>query len=451
MREPQSMFPEDRALGLMTDFYELTMAAGYWSVDHNPRATFEVFARSQPLNRQYLLVAGLEQAVHYLRHLRFSGEDIDWLRGLPAFGRVRPGFWEYLAGFKFNGDAWAVPEGTVLFAGEPMMRVTGAMAECQLLETYLLTTLNAQTLFASKAARICWSAAGRSVVEFGARRAHGPQAGLLAARATYIGGCSGTSNVLAAKLLGIPAVGTQAHSWVMSFASEVEAFEKFAEVFPDHNVSLIDTYDTIEGVKNAIKAGRKMQGVRLDSGNLYDLSVAVRRILDEAGMAEVKIVASSDLNEFTIRDLLGRGAPLDMFGVGTDMVTSKDAPAISIVYKIVEVADEAGKVKPVRKFSSEKATLGGAKQIFRRFGEDGRMAGDTLGLAGERLAGEPLMVPVIEKGNLITELPAIRAIRARAENQLSKLPEHLHELRGNGYYPVSVSDKLQEYQKLAER
>jgi len=445
---PQSLFPTDEVIALITDFYELTMTAGYWSLGHNPRSTFEAFVRALPENRQYMIAAGLEQAVHYLLNLRFTSEQISWLKSQETFNHVEGGFWEYLGQFRFRGDVWAVPEGTVIFPNEPVVRASGDLLECQLVETYLLTALNVQTLVATKASRICWAAQGRPVVDFGARRAHGPQAGLFAARASFIGGCAGTSNVHAAKVLNIPAVGTQAHSWIMSFPSEQEAFDAYANVFPENTICLIDTYGTLDGARRAARLGKILKGVRLDSGDLVKLSREVRKILDQAKLNDVKIVASSDLNEYTITELLARGAEIDFFGVGTDLVTSKDAPALSIVYKLVEVADSSGKIKPVVKFSADKATLGGAKQTFRRVDDRGQFCGDVVGLADEHLEGQPLMQQVIANGQLISDLPGLEAIRNYACEQLSALPPHLREVRGRGYYPVELSEKLKDQQKI---
>jgi len=449
VQKPASLFPSDEALGLLTDFYELTMSAGYWSLQHNPQATFEAFVRILPENRQYLIAAGLEQAIHYLLNLRFTGDEIDYLRGVTVFDNVNPGFWDYLAGFRFRGDLWAVPEGTVVFANEPMVRAGGTLLECQLIETCLLTSLNIQTLVATKASRVCTAAQGRSVVDFGARRAHGPQAGLLAARASYIGGCVGASNVLAAKWLNIPPIGTQAHSWIMSFDNEQQSFEAYAKVFPKDTICLIDTYNTTEGAHRAIKVGKLLRGVRLDSGNLVKLSKQVRKILDQAGLTETKIVASSDLNEYTIRELLAGGAEIDIFGVGTDMVTSKDAPALSVVYKLVEIDDGHGHLRSVCKSSTDKVTIGGAKQTFRRRDREGKFCGDTIGLADEKLEGEPLMAKAMASGELTDELPDLEAIRRRARGQISALPAHLLDLRGSADYPVEYSEKLRIQRDIA--
>jgi len=284
-------------------------------------------------------------------------------------------------------------------------------------------------------------------MEFGARRAHGPQAGLYAARAAVIGGCIGTSHVLAGKLLGVPVIGTQAHSWIMSFGSEAESFEAYSEVYPNNTICLIDTYDTLQGARNAAGLKEKLAGVRLDSGDLLTLSRRVRTILDEAGLSGVQLVGSGDLNEYAIRDLVAAGAPFDLFGVGTDLVTSKDAPALSMVYKLVEVEDCGGMLRSVRKFSTEKSTLGGAKQIFRQFDGQGKMKGDILGLAGEHIDGTPLLEKYFSQGELVHPLPAFGEICGRAKLQLASIPERLHEIIGKGDYTVELSARLMELQK----
>ncbi len=431
----------------MTDLYELTMAAGYFCADKRQRATFEAFVRALPNDRSFLLAAGLEQAVHYLGCLSFTDEQVGWLRSQPAFAHVDANFFEYLREFRFRGDVWAIPEGTVIFANEPLMRVTGDLIETQILESYLLTCLNLQTLVASKAARIVLAARGRGVVDFGTRRAHGPQAGLLAARASIIGGCVGTSNVLAASTLGVPAVGTQAHSWIMSFADEADAFARYAEIFPNNTICLIDTYETIEGARRAARLGGKLKGVRLDSGDIAGDAKRVRVVLDEAGCNDAKIFASGDLNEYAIGELLDRGAPIDMFGVGTDLATSRDAPALSVVYKLVAVEDEDGRMRPRAKSSPDKATIGGIKQVFRTFDDRGLMRADVIGLADELLPGEPLQQLVMREGQVVAELPNVQAIAARAREQLAKLPDCLKVLRGRDEHPVRLSKALRVAQR----
>ncbi len=295
--KPESLFLNNANICMATDLYQLTMAAGYFERGMNHTSTFELFVRNLPKNRSYLIAAGLEQAIDYLENLRFTDGYLKYLKNLPVFKNVSKEFFDYLRGFRFSGDVYAVPEGTVIFANEPIIRVTASMIEAQIIETYLLSIINYQTLIASKASRIVHAADGREVHDFGTRRAHGPQAGVLAARACYIGGCVGTSNVLAACELGIPPIGTIAHSWVMAYDDEYKSYEDFHKVFPDNTILLIDTYDTIKGAQLAIKIGKKLKGVRLDSGNITLLSKRVRRILDDAGLEQVKITASGDLNE----------------------------------------------------------------------------------------------------------------------------------------------------------
>jgi nicotinate phosphoribosyltransferase len=440
----QSLFPDDRHLGLLTDLYELTMAAGYHVHGlAEQRVTFELWMRRLPACRNYLVAAGLEQAVHYLQNLRFAPEQIAYLRGHPAFRDVPADWFERLAGLRFDGDLWAVPEGTVVFAGEPLLRVTGPLQVAQLAETYLITTLTVQTLVASKAARVVSAARGRPVVDFGSRRAHGPQAGLLAARAAYLGGCTGTSNTEAGRLLGIPTVGTQAHAWVMAFDDEVEAFRKFGQVFPRTATLLIDTYDTVQGARHALASGSPMQAVRLDSGNLAELSREVRRVLDAAGRTEVQIVASGDLNEYKIRDLLAAGAPIDLFGVGTELVTSRDEPTLSTVYKLVEQETPQGAVGRL-KLSAEKKSYPFAKQVYRQVAAGGTFKGDLVARASEPPAGEALLVPVLQAGRLLHPLPALAESRARCTDQCARLPRELLELERGGTYPVRVSDELED-------
>jgi len=443
----QSLFPADEDIATITDLYQLTMAAGYFQTHrHERRACFEAFVRTLPHSRNYLIAAGLEQLLHYLTHLRFTDDQVNWLADQPVFANVSSEFFDYLRQLRFTGDAWAMPEGTVFFPNEPILRVTGDMIQAQLVETYVLTCLALQTLVASKAARIVSAAQGRPVADFGARRAHGPMAGLLAARAAIIGGCAGTSHVEAARRLGVPAVGTQAHSWIMSFDDEQEAFERYAEVFGPGTVCLIDTYDTVAGARKAVAIGPELRGVRLDSGDLVALSKQVRAVLDEAGLHETKILASGDLNEFRIAEMLGADAPLDLFGVGTEMVTSIDAPALSLVYKLVESADDTGKTVRRAKRSADKATLGGAKQVYRHYDETGTMTGDLLTLANERADGMALLEPVIRSGRLTADLPDAGGIAKRAEAQIRALPAALTTLHAAPEYAVDVSASLRSSQ-----
>jgi nicotinate phosphoribosyltransferase len=446
----QSLFPADSHLGLLTDLYELTMAAAYHAHGlADQRATFELWVRKLPQRRNYLIAAGLEQAVHFLCRFRFAPKQIDYIRRLPLFAHVPARWFERLAALRFEGDLWALPEGTAAFAGEPLLRVTGPLMQAQLVETFLITTLTMQTVVASKAARVVTAARGRPVVDFGSRRAHGPQAGLLAARAAYIAGCTGTSNTEAARLLGIPAVGTQAHSWVMALGHEVEAFRKFGQVFPEGLTLLIDTYDTVQGARNALASGAPFHAVRLDSGDLGQLSREVRAILDGAGRRDVQIVASGDLNEHKIHDLLAGGAPIDVFGVGTELVCSRDDPALNTVYKLVEQETPQGTVGRF-KLSKDKQTYPFAKQVCRASGADGMFTGDVIARATAPASGEPLLVPVLRAGRLVTTLPPLDECRRRCAEQLHRLPPPLLDLEPSTPYPVRVSEQLKaEAHRLA--
>lgn len=445
----QSLNPDDRQLGLVTDLYELTMAAGYHVHGMaDERATFELWVRRLPPCRNYLVAAGLEQAIHYLRHLSFSPEQVAYLRQHPAFRHVPASWFERLASLRFECDVWAIPEGTVVFAGEPLLRVSGPLMQAQIVETFLITTLTEQTLIASKAARVVTAAQGRPVFDFGSRRAHGPQAGLLAARAAYIAGCAGTSNAEAGRLLGIPTFGTQAHSWIMAFSDEQEAFRKFGQVFPDNSTLLIDTYDTIQGARNAVVSGAAMQTVRLDSGDLAQLSKEVRAILDDAGRKAVKIVASGDLNEYKIRDLLAGAAPIDLFGVGTELATSRDEPTLNFVYKLVEQETPKGSFGRF-KLSKGKKSYPYAKQVYRKH-DAGTFCGDRIvKAAGRRDAysaregDEPLLVPVLIRGEPAGPFPSLEESRRRCAEQLMRLPKGLLALEPDQSYPVQVSEELE--------
>ena len=441
-RRPRPLFLTDENMALATDLYELTMAAGYFEAGRNERSSFELFVRDLPPNRGYLVVAGLEQVVHFLRNIRFGNEAIAYLRGLPVFRNVGDAFFDYLRSFRFSGDLEAMPEGTVAFPGEPLLTVTAPLIEAQVVETYLLSTVNYQTLVATKAARVVEAARGRSVVDFGSRRAHGPQAGLLAARASYIGGCVGTSNVLAGQQLGIPVFGTQAHSWVMSFPTEREAFETYRRLFPGHATLLLDTYDTLAAAHTVAALGPGTSGVRLDSGDLVALSRQVRRILDRAGLRSVRILASGDLNEYVIAEIIRRRARIDGFGVGTQLVTSKDAPALGGVYKLVEQHTPHGVVPRVKQ-SADKHTYPGRKQVFRQLDRRGRYRRDVVGLASEELEGERLLVPVMRSGELVGELPSLDEARARAAQSLAKLPPRYRRLQDPSRYPVRWSRRLE--------
>jgi len=449
MAKPHPLFPSNEGLGLATDLYELTMAAGYVENAKLERATFELHVRRLPHQRSYLIAAGLEQVRHYLEHLRFSPEAISYLREHPAFAHVGETFFDYLRDFRFTGDLWAMPEGTVFFPGEPVLTVTAPLPEAQMVETYLLATVNYQTLVATKASRIVRAAQGRPVVDFGSRRAHGFGAALLAARASYVGGCVGTSNVLAARELGIPAVGTAAHSWTMAFDSEPAAFDAYQRVFPESTTLLIDTYDPVEGARRAARMKGRIRAVRIDSGDLIEVAKQVRAILDQAGAPDVGIIASSDLNEYKIQSIVEAGAPITGFGVGTEMVTSRDDPALSGVYKLVAV-ERDGKMQPRIKLSPHKATYPCRKQVWRSRDSQGRFAGDVVATADEHCPGEPLLEQVMAGGRWLHKSPGIDSIRQRTMDSLDRLPDEHQRLTDAAPYPGTHSDGLEAARRQAE-
>ena len=434
--------------GLMTDLYELTMAAGYIQKKMDVHASFELFIRHLPARRNYLVAAGLEQALDFLETSRFSSEDISYLRSLPQFRKVDASFFEFLVQFRFSGDVWALPEGTIFFPGEPLLRLTAPIAEAQLVETSLLSILHLQTLVASKAARVTAAAGTRSVVEFGSRRAHGIEAGVLAARAAFIAGCDGTSNTYAGKTFGIRVYGTQAHSWIMAHRDEAAAFSSFLDVFPERSTLLIDTYDVRPALEKILALGRKPYAVRLDSGDVLADSQWVRQRLDEFGWNEVKIFVSGDLDEDRIETLLRDGASVDAFGVGTALSTSADAPSLSVIYKLVEVETE-GRVRSTAKFSEEKNTYPGRKQVFRFSDRAGFFSSDVIGLEAEAIPAEPLLVPVMEKGQRRSEMKqdSIAAAKAARERFLAsrrRLPSHLQSLQEVSQpFPVCNSTALE--------
>jgi len=435
--------------GLLTDLYELTMAAGYFQNRFDVRTTFELFVRNLPPRRNYLVAAGLEQALAFLENVRFSEGEISYLRSLPVFRYVHFDFFDYLSRFRFAGDVQALPEGTIYFPGEPLLRVTAPIVEAQLVETSLLSILHFQTLIASKAARVTTAAAGRPVIEFGSRRAHGIEAGTLAARAAFIGGCQGTSNTYAGHRFGIPAYGTQAHSWIMAHSDEAEAFRNFLDVFPEQSTLLVDTYDVRTAIEKIIALGRKPCGVRLDSGNVLGDSLWARERLDRAGWTGVQIFASGDLNEERIEELLDSGARIDAFGVGTALSTSSDAPSLSVIYKLVEVELD-GQVRSAAKFSEEKKTYPGRKQVFRA-SQDGVFSGDVIGLDDEAFEGaEPLLVPVMRQGRRLEaaaqdEVATAQAGRQRFIAAREQLPRHILALpRAAEPFSVRYSTRLEE-------
>jgi nicotinate phosphoribosyltransferase len=429
--------------GLLTDLYELTMAAGYFQTRFDAHATFELFVRHLSPGRNYIVAAGLEQALEFLENVRFTTEEVSYLRQHRMFRHIRGEFFDYLAKFRFTGDTWAMPEGTLAFPGEPLMRVVAPIIEAQIMETSLLATLGYQTMIASKAARVVTAAQGRQVVDFGARRAHGTQASLLSARAAVIGGCSGTSNVLAGQQFGIDTYGTQAHSWVMAHENEAESFRNFLEAFPEGSVLLLDTYDVRNAVKTIIASGRKPAGVRLDSGDLIKDSRWVRRELDRAGWKDVKIFASGDLDEFKIAELLAKGAAIDAFGVGTALATPGDAPHLSLIYKLVEV-ERGGKIREAAKFSEAKVTYPGRKQVFRHSTAAGEIESDKIALDGEPSeGGEPLLVEVMRGGRRLAPPEDLSLLRGRCVASLGHLPQRYRQINRKAVYPVRYSKKLE--------
>ena len=440
--------------GLLTDLYQMTMAAGYFETGKGrERATFELFFRRLPRYRNYVIAAGLAQAAEYLLNLRFTCEEVNYLRGLPQFARVSSEFFDELLKFRFTGDLFAMPEGTPVFAEEPILTVRGRLFEAQLVETYLLSIVGFQSLIATKAARVAEAAGGRGVVEFGSRRAHSPEAGVLAGRAAYVGGCIGTSNVEAGFRYGVPVFGTAAHSWVLSFDSERIAYQQLQALLGDATAYLIDTYDTIAGARIAAELGRPLWGVRLDSGNLVELAHAVRRILDNAGLRDAKIMASGDLNEYKVLEMAAAGAPIDSFGVGTDLATSADSPSLGAIYKLVELDDEGGR-RYTAKFSEDKHTLPGSKQIFRFSAHDVlARSGECIGCSEDGEKSEALLRPVIVKGEIAGCLPNAAEAREHCASSLRKLPSATRSLFDHEEKrPVRYSPDLQAlYDRVSKR
>ena len=428
---------------LSTDLYELTMAAGHYVAGTSRSATFELSVRGLPRERGYLLAAGIEPALAYLEDLRFTAPEIEYLRRLPQLSRVPARFFDgYLPRFRFIGDVWAMAEGEPVFPDEPLLRVTAPVIEAQLVETALLSTVLFQTSVASRASRMVRAAAGRPVYEFGARRAHGTEAGVLAGRAAFVGGCSGTSDVEAGLVYGLPLAGTMAHSWVMSHDTETEAFVRFMDVYGDRTVLLVDTYDSERAVDRIAAARLAPFGVRIDSGDLVAESRRVRARLDASGLQATKIFASGDLDERQIAQLVQRRAPIDVFGVGTALSTSSDAPALGGVYKLVEV-ERAGRVQPVLKLSPGKGTYPGVKQVWRV--TDGcRATHDILATGDEPppRQGRALLGQVMRRGRRVRSAPPLQEIRERALGAVDELPAEVLRLDGPAPYPVAVSDGL---------
>ena len=435
-------------MSMFTDLYELSMCSSYFDNKKFEPATFDLFVRRLPENRGYLLFAGLEQILHYLESIKFTDPHLAYLK-TQGFNSD---FLNYLQGFKFTGDVCALPEGTVAFPNEPLIRVTAPIIEAQLIETFLLNTINLQTMIATKASRVVHAAKGKGVVGFGLRREHGIDAGMKVARASYLAGCEGTSNVLAGLKYGIPIFGTMAHSFVMAYEQEIDAFRAFAKTFPDKSTLLIDTYNNLSGAEKAAEVAKELEakgyrlgGVRIDSGDLADISKQVREILDGKGLNYVNIFASGDLDEYRIKELLQKNAEIDAFGVGTKMGTSADKPYIDVIYKLCETTNADGVFSAIMKLSKGKNTLPGRKQVHRFKDREGNYSHDIIALADEKAkGGEPLLVKVMERGRIIDgNLPSLKEIRASARYNLSKLPPQYKKLINPPPYPVKLSKSLE--------
>jgi nicotinate phosphoribosyltransferase len=426
---------------LLTDLYQMNMIQAYLDHGETKTAVFEFFVRKLPPRRGFLMAAGIEQALTFLENLRFSPQEIDWLAGAKRFEKS---LLDRLPGFHFTGDVHALPEGRIFFANEPILRVTAPMPQAQLVETRLINILHYQVLIASKAARMVLAAPGKILVDFGLRRAHGAEAGLMAARASYIAGFAGSATMLAEREFGIPAFGTMAHSFVEAYDTESAAFESFARSRPQNLTFLIDTYDTEAAAQKVVTLaprlaakGIAIKSVRLDSGDLISLSRRVRQILDDGGLADVSIFASGGLDEDYITEIMLAGAPINGFGVGTSLTTSSDTPALDCAYKLQEYAG-----LPRRKRSVGKATWPGRKQMWRRYGPDGRMASDVLSIETDGHSGEPLLELVMKEGRRVAPTPALADIRARAARELERLPEALRALEPDMTYPVDIAQAL---------
>ena len=426
---------------LLTDLYMLTMLEGFHKQSMNGIASYEFVVRKLPDNRNFLVAAGLEQVIEYLSGARFTSEELEWLRQL---GRFSPEFIDQLASWRFTGDVDAMPEGTIFFANEPVLRVTAPISQAQLVESRLINLLNFQTMIASKASRCVLVAQKKLLVDFGLRRAHGAEAGLLASRASYLSGFDGTATVLAGKIFDIPVYGTMAHAYVQAHDTERAAFESFARAQRDNVVLLIDTYDTENAARTVVdlaphlqQSGIAVKAVRLDSGDLGAGARIVRTILDEGGLQETGIFCSGNLDEYRVRDLLDGGAPINGFGIGTRLDTSEDAPGLESVYKLVEYGG-----KPRRKHSEGKATWPGRKQVFRHYAGDGRMEADTLAVDGSIHSGQPLLEAIMRTGNLVRPLGSLSAIRDRVAQQLAQLPENLRTLEADTGYAVRIAPEL---------
>ena len=437
---------------LATDLYQLTMLQAYWQHRMDDIAVFELFVRKLPRERRFLVAAGLDPVLDWIEHARFEADELRWIEDC---GRFAPGFAYWLARLRFTGDIWAMPEGTVFFADEPILRVVAPIAQAQLLETRIVNLMHLQTVIASKAARAVLAAGGRTLIDFGLRRAHGAEAGLLAARAAWIAGYDGTATAAAGHRYGIPVFGTMAHSYVQAHDDEAQAFETFAESFPTDAVLLIDTYDTVEGARKVAAlapalAGRgvRIKGVRLDSGNLDVLSREVRAVLDRAGLNHVIILASGNLDEYRVRELVSAAAPIDSFGIGTSLTTASDAPSLDAVYKLQEYGGVAR-----RKRSAGKATWPGRKQVWRQASGNG-FERDVVDLIDQPNSGTPLLIEAMRAGRRVGPAPPLAAARQYCASQLARLPAALTRIEVDDTgapYPVEISPRIRALAAQVDR
>jgi nicotinate phosphoribosyltransferase len=429
-------------LALLTDLYQLTMAQSYFQSQRMEPATFSLFVRSYPPNRSYFVAAGLQDVLEFLEQFNVDSAGIDYLHARRMF---TDDFLDFLRGVKFTGAVWAVPEGRLVFKDEPFLEVTAPIIEAQIVETFIINQINFQSLIATKASRCVHAARGRAVVDFSLRRTHGIDAGMKVARSSYLGGFAGTSNVKAGQEYGIPIVGTMAHSFVSSFEQEIDAFRAFVASFPNNSILLIDTYDTLAGARKAVEIakemaakGERLQGVRIDSGDLGKLAIEVRKIFDEAGLEYVKIIGSGGLDEFDLAEFSAANIPYDSYGVGTKMGVSADAPWFDIAYKLVEYDG-----RPVLKLSTGKVSLPGKKQLFRLPDHRHQLQNDIIGLREETVsAAEPLLKKVMEKGKIIVPMPSLQEVRSMFLDEFQQLPNAIKEIRDPANYPVKFTPRL---------
>jgi nicotinate phosphoribosyltransferase len=439
------------SLALLTDLYQLTMAQAYFNDHKMERATFSLFVRSYPLNRGFLISSGLHDVLKFLEDFALDGAALDYLSNQNLFTND---FLRFLEDLRFTGDVWALPEGQLFFKDEPILEVTAPIIEAQLVETFIINQINLQSLIATKAARCVHAAGNRAVVDFALRRTHGIDAGMKVARSSYLAGFAGTSNVLAGKKYGIPTVGTMAHSFVTSFGDEIDAFRSYAASFSENSILLIDTYNTIAGARKAVEVakemaarGQRLKGVRIDSGDLAGLAINVRKIFDDAGFSDVKIIGSGGLDEYDLSELSAARIPFDSYGVGTKMGTSSDAPWSDMAYKLVEYGE-----KPVLKRSPGKISWPGAKQLFRQRNNQGQLEKDIVGLRAEGIAGtETLLRKVMDKGKIVVTLPTLAQSRAVLAQEFGNLSDLTKAIRNPVLYPVEFTPALVHLREETER